>query len=329
MPPATVTNPEPFRPRRGLRGGHLQTLIGAFLPPQNALPAPELRCFCVDAEAEVLTLCHWQPDRRRCLTLLIVHGLEGSANSSYVLGTASKAWQAGMNVVRYNVRNCGGTEHLCRTLYHSGLSADVGEVVRALIRDDRLGRIALAGFSMGGNQVLKLAGEWGSSAPPQLEAVAAVSPGIDLAACADAIHRWKNRIYEWNFLWNLRRTLRRKALCFPGKVQVGGWGDFRSIRDFDNRVTAPAWGFADANDYYTRASASAFLPRIAVPTLMIQAADDPFVSLTGETRARIAGNPNIRLIETEHGGHCAFLAAPDRDDGRWAERQVVNFVSRF
>jgi predicted alpha/beta-fold hydrolase len=329
MPPGAATNPEPFHPRRGLRGGHLQTLAGAFLAPQNVLPPPESRRFRVDDEAEVLTVCHWQPERQRSLTLVIVHGLEGSANSPYAVGTASKAWRAGMNVVRYNVRNCGGTESLCPTLYHSGLSGDVGEVVRALIRDDGLPRIALAGFSMGGNQVLKLAGEWGSSAPPQLRAVTAVSPGIDLAACADAIHRWDNRIYEWNFVWSLKRTLRRKSACFPGKLDLAALAGVRSIREFDDRVTAPAWGFASADDYYTRASASAVLPRIAVPTLIIHAADDPFVRLTDVTLARIAANPNIRLVETAHGGHCAFLAAPDGYDGRWAERQVVEFVSRF
>src|SRR5581483_9510807 len=151
------------------------------------------------------------------LTVVIVHGLEGSSESAYVIGTANKAWDAGMNVVRMNIRNCGGTERLCPTLYHSGLSADVGEVARTVIATEHLESIALVGFSMGGNQVLKLAGEWGADAPPQLRAVAAVSPGVDLGASADAIHRWTNRIYEWNFLWNLKRSVRRKALAFPGK----------------------------------------------------------------------------------------------------------------
>ncbi len=322
-----ATKPESFSPRRGLTGGHRQTLAGALLRPQNLLPAPEPRRFRVDDETQVLALCHWQLERQRCLTLVIVHGLEGSASSPYVLGTASKAWQAGMNVVRFNVRNCGGTEGLCSTLYHSGLSGDVGEVVWALVRNG-LPRIALVGFSMGGNQVLKLAGEWGRIAPPELRAVAAVSPGIDLAACADAIHCWENRVYEWNFLWSLKRTLRRKSACFPGKFQLAGLTGMRSIRDFDNRITAPHWGFADADDYYARASASAVLPRIAIPALIVHSADDPFVRLTSETRERIAANPNLQLIETTHGGHCAFLAAPNGYDGRWAERQVVAFLGR-
>ena len=179
-----------FVPRRGLRGGHVQTLAGHFLPRLNRLPAPEDRVFQVEPEIGVLCRCHWQAERTGAFTIVIVHGLEGSSESQYVRGTADKAWAAGMNVVRMNVRNCGGTEKLAPTLYHSGLSADVGAVVRTLISEDRLPRIALVGFSMGGNQVLKLAGEWGRQAPPELRAVAAICAGIDLSACADALHLW-------------------------------------------------------------------------------------------------------------------------------------------
>ncbi|HLK31547.1 MAG TPA: alpha/beta fold hydrolase, partial [Terriglobales bacterium] len=151
----------PFRPRKGLRGAHRQTLASQLLPRRISLPSPETRLFQVEPDVQVLCRCHWQKDRQRSLTVLIVHGLEGSSESQYVLGTAAKALAAGMNAVRMNVRNCGGTEGLGPTLYHSGLSADVGTVARALLADDNLPRLALVGFSMGGNLVLKLAGEWG------------------------------------------------------------------------------------------------------------------------------------------------------------------------
>src|SRR5919201_2004674 len=148
-----------FVPRRGLRGAHAQTLAGNFLPRTNRLTAPEERLFKLEDGAQVLCHCHWQPQTKRqaALTLIIVHGLEGSSASQYVIGTANKAFAAGMNVVRMNMRNCGGTEELCQTLYHSGMSADVGGITKALINQDKLSRIALAGFSMGGNLVLKLA----------------------------------------------------------------------------------------------------------------------------------------------------------------------------
>src|SRR3954452_1635557 len=172
--------PSDFVPRRGLRGGHRQTLAGNFLPRENRLPAPEDRLFSVEAEVQVLCHCHWQPDRSSRATLGIVHGLEGSSESQYVIGTGGKAWTAGMNVVRMNMRNCGGTEELSATLYNSSMSADVGAVVRALIAEENLRSLALAGFSMGGNLVLKLAGEWGHQGPPEVRAVAAVSPAVDL-----------------------------------------------------------------------------------------------------------------------------------------------------
>lgn len=321
-----------FVPRRGLHTGHLQTLVSHFLPRQDSLPGAERRLFRVNPEVQILCCCHWQKERRRALTVVVVHGLEGSSDSQYVIGTANKAWAAGMNVVRMNVRNCGGTEALAPTLYHSGMSEDIAAVTRELIREDGLERIALAGFSMGGNQVLKLAGEWGQgsigSAPRQVRAVAAVSPAMDLSASADALHLPANRIYEWRFLWSLRQRVRRKIQLFPGRIQaVGGW--WSSIREFDDLVTAPNCGFRDAEDYYTQASASRLVSEINVPTLILHAQDDPFVRIRPCTRDRILANGHIRYMETQHGGHCGFLAdSKNGYDGRWAEKQIVEFFAQ-
>jgi uncharacterized protein len=318
-----------FVPRRGLRGAHLQTLAGHFLPRRNLLPAPERRFFCVEEGVQVRCDCHWQADRSAALTVVIVHGLEGSSDSNYVIGTGNKAWSAGMNVVRMNVRNCGGTERLAPTLYHSGLSSDVGAVVNELISKDRLTQVAIAGFSMGGNQVLKLAGEWGSSAPREVKAFAAVCPGMDLAASSAALHLWSNRIYEWRFLLSLWRSMGRKARLFPEIYERPRLRTLGSMRAFDNTVTARYCGFADADDYYRQASASPLVPRIAVPTLVIHAKDDPFVCLLPETQAALRANRNIRYVETEHGGHCAFVGEGDGEDARWAERQIVEFFRKI
>ncbi|MGH9578788.1 MAG: YheT family hydrolase, partial [Terriglobales bacterium] len=299
---------EPFVPRLGLTGPHRQTLASALLPREDRLPPPEERLFRVDEEAQVLAHCHWQPEPHRALTVVLVHGLEGSSHSQYIIGTANKCWAAGMSVVRMNMRNCGGSEHLAPTLYHSGMSGDAGAVARSLISDDRLPRIALAGFSMGGNLVLKLAGEWGREAPREVCAFAAVCPAADLAATADAIHLPQNRLYEWNFVRGLTQRLRRKARLFPDRFAASSLAGVRSMRDFDDRVTARYNGFASADDYYSRSSAAQFVDRIARPTLVIHSADDPFVPLLPETRARLRANPNIVYVETERGGHCAFLA---------------------
>lgn len=317
-----------FVPRRGMRGGHLQTLIPTYLPRENRLPPAEDRLFSVEPETQILCHCHWQPDHRaERLTVVIVHGLEGSAESQYVIGNANKAWAAGWNAVRMNIRNCGGTQKLSATLYHSGLSGDVRTVVETLIAQNKLQRVALIGYSMGGNQVLKAAGEWGADRPKELKAVAAVSPGMDLDACATLLHQWQNRIYELHFVWSLKKNMRRKAKLFPGKFDAVSLRGLRSIRDFDEHITAYYSGFTGASDYYYRASAARVVERITVPTLILHALDDPFITITPESRAKLLANPNIRLLETRHGGHCGFLAAAqDGFDGRWAEAKIQQFL---
>jgi hypothetical protein len=317
---------EPFVPRRGLAGPHRQTLASVLLPREDRLPAPQELLVRVQEDAQVLCHCHWQPEPQSALTVVLVHGLEGSSRSQYILGTANKCWAAGWNVVRMNMRNCGGSEHLASTLYHSGMSGDAGSVLLALIRQHHLPRLALAGFSVGGNLVLKLAGEWGREAPPEVRAIVAVCPAADLAATADAIHLSQNRLYEWNFLRGLTQRLRLKARLFPDRFESGGPGRLRSLRDFDDRVTARYCGFTGADDYYARSSAARVMDRIALPTLLIHSLDDPFIRLLPETRARILANPSITYVETECGGHCAFLAPPNGYDGRWAERQIVEFL---
>lgn len=318
---------EPFVPRRFLSNRHAQTLAGNFLPRKNVLPAPEEQLFQVEEEVQVLCHCHWHRDPESHATAIIVHGLEGSSLSQYVIGTGSKAWAAGMNVVRMNMRNCGNTERLTPTLYHSGLSGDVAAVMRVLIEQKRLKQIAAVGYSMGGNLVLKMAGDWGTDAPAEVKAVAAVSPAADLGPSADAMHQRANLIYEWKFLLSLMRRYKRKSVLFPDRYRKVARFP-RTIREFDDVITAPYCGFAGAQDYYTRASAARVVDRIALPTLIIHAQDDPFIRLLPETRTKMLSNPNITFIETAHGGHCAFLSAPNGHDGRWAELQIINFFRR-
>jgi predicted alpha/beta-fold hydrolase len=318
-----------FRARRLLRGGHRQTLAAFFLARRLHLAEAERRIIEVEPGVKILCHCHWQPDRSRALTVIVVHGLEGSSESSYAVGIAAKGLAAGMNVIRMNQRNCGGTDSFSPTLYHSGRSSDVAGVANALIQEENLSRIALVGFSMGGNLVLKLAGEWESFGPAQFRAVVAVCPSLDLAASADSLHLPGNRVYEIYFLWALRRRLRAKARLFPDHFDVSRMKGVTTLRDFDDKVTAYYCGFAGAQDYYERSSASRVVDRIAVPTLILHAANDPFIRITPATRAKITANPNITFHESEDGGHCSFLADPNGYDGRWAERQVVEFLRPF
>lgn len=293
------------------------------------LPVAESRLFRVARDTQVVCDCHWQAEKTDAMTVITVHGLDGSSESSYMLGTTAKALAAGMNVVRMNMRNCGGTEKLTPTLYHSGFSGDLAEVVNELIQKDSLRRIALVGFSMGGNLVMNLVGEWGKAKPDEVRASAAVGPVMDLGPSADALHIRSNRVYEIKFLRGLARLFRRKAALFPGRYDLKRLTGIRSIRDFDEQITAPYNGFRNADDYYARVSSSRLAERIAMPSLIIYSTDDPFIRLLPGTRSKLRGNPLVKYLETRHGGHCAYLAAPDGYDGRWAERTVVEFISRF
>jgi uncharacterized protein len=318
----------PFEPHPWLANGHLQTIAGNFLPrpPFRAPTVTETVEVDPADGSRVLCHCHCQPEEIRAgrLTVVLVHGLEGSSDSRYIKGIASRAWDAGMNVVRMNMRNCGDTNELTPTLYHSGRSADVGAVVRHFTEQFGLERVALVGYSMGGNLVLKLAGEWGARKP--LVAVATVCPVIDLAPSADALHEPANRAYEWHFLRGLMRRARQKAMLFPGIYEIDSVGPVRSIREFDQKIVAPYCGYRDADDYYYRAASARVLDGIAVPTLILYAQDDPFIRIFDETRERILANTHIDFVETIHGGHCAFLSRRGQDGVHWAEATVVRYL---
>jgi uncharacterized protein len=317
-----------FLPRRGLSNGHLQTIIGNYLPRRAFQIPSESETVEVDPRdgSRVVCECSWQrvADRGERVATILVHGLEGSSDSQYIKGLAGRAWDAGMHVIRMNMRNCGNTDRLTPTLYHSGLSGDVGAVIEHIASVHGIQGIVLIGYSMGGNLVLKLAGEWGDKAP--LLAVAAVCPAIDLAASSDALHRPINRIYERHFLRGLLRRYRRKASLYPGLYDVRGLVSIRSVRDFDDKIVARYCGFLNADDYYYRASSARVIDRIAVPTLILSALDDPFIRLIPETRKQLLANPCVSLIETRHGGHCAYLCGARGDDIHWAEATVIRYL---
>jgi predicted alpha/beta-fold hydrolase len=301
-----------------------------------ALPAAEPRYFDVAADARVLAHCNWQPDRKSAATLLALHGLEGSSEAHYMRGLAEKAFAAGFNVVRLNQRNCGGTEHLSRGLYHSGLTADPLFVLNELRDRDGLRRFGVAGYSLGGNITMKMAGELGASGLPEVAAFAAVSPVIELEDCVQSIERRENRIYEWNFCRNLQARMRRKSQHDPDLFDLDGLWKIWSIRAFDDRYTAPHHGFKGAEDYYHRASAMRVIDHVARPALILSAADDPFVPPHIFEAPAVKNNPHITTIITPGGGHCAFIEEPESDgapqsqphgyDGYFAERTVVDFL---
>lgn len=327
--------PEPaapgmFVPRPSLRNGHWMTLYSWGNPRDfPALPRPTRRYFDVAPGARVVAECHWQARAWEHPTLLALHGLNGSSDAHYMRGLAAKAFARGMNVLRLNQRNCGNTEHLSTGLFHSGLTADAAHIVHELTHVDGLCAVAVAGYSLGGNLALKLAGEYGAHAPRSLVGVAAVSPIIEIEECTRALERPENVLYQWNFVKDLKRRMRRKDRFYPGRYDLTRLNAIRTVREFDAVYTAPHFGFRSAEDYYYRASAMRVVDRIRVPALVITAEDDPFVPAQPFHDPRVTGNPHIDLRVCAHGGHCGFVGTRSAaDDGYWAEDRIVEFVEQ-
>lgn len=331
-------------------------MAGAFVPRRFALPPGEERLFRVDAETQLKGICHWQGDgsegkeekekkttqrrgvrddfaekdaadrvRRDLPVVVIVHGLEGSCESGYVVGIADKAWARGFHAVRLNQRNCGGSERLTPTLYNSGLSGDYRAVLMELA-EEGFEQIFFVGYSMGGNLVTKMAGELGAGAPPQLKGVAVVCPALDLAACADALEKRENFIYQRHFVRGLMTRYLHKAELFPERYRKNGFGPIRTVREFDDEITAPCFGFRDAAEYYEAASAKRVVADVAVPLLVVTAQDDPFVPYELFARAGVEKNPCVRFVAPERGGHCGFISRFAGAERFWAEERIVEFV---
>lgn len=319
----------PFVPHKLFRGGHTQTMAAYFWPRPYRLnsPADEERLFEVEPGAKVLAHCRWQSERTGRPTVVLWHGIEGSTASVYMIATADKAFRAGFNVVRVNLRNCGGTEHLTPTLYHGGLSADLRAVITELIEKDKLTRILPIGYSLSGNMVLKLAAEYGENPPAEVAGICAVSPSVNLGASSDMIRQRSNWIYHHDFVRRLRRRIKVKHELYPELYDVGRVSRVRTIRDFDEYFTAVVHGFENADDYYHKASSIDDIGSIRLPTLIIHAQDDPFIPFAPLRNAALAANPYILLLDPERGGHVAFISSElNGDEDRfWAENRVIEF----
>jgi uncharacterized protein len=316
-----------FEPHGWLKSGHAQTIAAAFAWRKFALPAGEKRLFRVDAQTQIKGICHWQTGKRRDLPVIVtVHGLEGSCDSNYVRGIADKAWARGFHAVRMNQRNCGGTERLTPTLYNSGLGGDYRAVLMELIAEG-FEKIFFAGYSMGGNLVTKMAGELGEAVPKQLLGVATVCPALNLSACADALELRENYFYQRHFVNGLMQRYRTKAGLFPERYLQNGFGPIRTVREFDDAITAPAFGFKDAAEYYESAGAKKVIGSVRVPLLLITAQDDPFVPYGSFLAARVEENPCVQFVAAERGGHCAFISSFAGEERFWAEARILEWVA--
>jgi uncharacterized protein len=321
---------EEFVPHPILRSGHAMTIAAAFVPRRFDLPEAEGRLFQVDVESRLLGHCHWQKGKQRDTPVIVIlHGLEGSSDSNYVRGIAEQAFHRGYHVVRMNQRNCGGTETLTPTLYNSGMSGDYRAVFEELSSGDGFKNIFFVGYSMGGNLVTKMAGEYADAVPRALRGVSAVCPALDLAACADALEWRQNYFYQRRFVTGLMSRYARKTKLFPGRYSQNGLGRIQTVREFDDAITAPQFGYHDAQDYYEEVGAKRVVAQVRVPLLMIAARDDPFVPYESFLRAKVAQVRSIRFMAPKYGGHCGFISKHRGAERFWAERRIVEFCDEL
>ncbi len=309
--------PRPFVPL--FHNPHLETVAGHFWPRPNpgARFPIERRFIRTEPEVEVLVESQ-QPD---CAPgdsprgqIVLLHGLEGSGKAGYMRSMAAAGLKAGFAVHRFHMRSCGGTEAHCNTLYHAGLTSDLLTFLRQLTAP-----VFLVGFSLGGNVALKLAGELGETAAPQIGGVCAVSAAIDLAACANRIREPDNAIYERRFVRNMLRRLR--ATGRYAELDLAG---LHSVFAIDDRITAPSFGFGNAETYYRTQSALGFLDAVRVPMLLIQSKDDTFVPFAAFESETVRRNPRVELLATEHGGHVGFIAR--RPPRLWLDETVIEWI---
>jgi predicted alpha/beta-fold hydrolase len=297
---------QPFEPF--FRNPHLSTLAAYFWSRPDSERRWPVESVKYQTEPGVQVLVHEQrPDAEPRGELVLVHGLEGSSAAGYARSMAYAALEAGYATHRVNMRSCGGSESLALSNYHSGQTSDVLHILRERKRASGL-PLFLAGFSLGGNVSLKLAGELGESGGDLLSGVCAVSTPIDLTACAKAIDETQNYIYKQRFLACLTDKIRRRARQAPHLYTTDYLKRVRTIYDFDEYYTARMFDFGSADNYYRTQSSNQFLEKIRVPALVITSKDDPLIPFRMYDHPAFRENSNLRLIATDHGGHVGFVA---------------------
>jgi predicted alpha/beta-fold hydrolase len=315
-----------FRPRWWQAGGHLQTLLGYWsrrhlrwtLPAEDLVVEPA-------SGVRLLVRASWQDRAGARPTALLVHGLGGCDASGYSIATGALFWEAGWNVARMNMRGAGDGEAHCARLYHAGLDGDLLAVLQALA--GRTPHLAPVGFSLGANLVLLALGRSREMVPAGVFAAAAVSPPLDLAACADALGGRGNRLYQRHYVRGLQAAYARRQRLLPDEYEDGRALAARTIREFDHRITAHYGGFAGVDDYYTRSSAGPWLTQVDRPTLILAAADDPMIPVQAVTRWPLPDSGRVRREITPSGGHVGFVGRTRALGRFWAAERVLAFLS--
>lgn len=317
----------PFEPAYNIP--HVHTFYGRKQNKKKPLIPTKKEFLKVRDGSKILIDYHWQKNHLHNPTIVTVHGLEGSSDATYIRGLTRKALTKGFNVVNLNLRNCGQTEKYCKNLYHAGQSEDVREVITHLIKKEKLKEIYLIGISLGGNISLKLTGEYGKNPPKELRGVIGYSPLLDLRASGKHVERLQALLYRKRFLRRLREKIQTKAKYYP-EYATHNLKKIKSFKEFDETFCKYYGdGFVSPEEYYTTASAFPYLKNIRVPTLIIQAEDDPLIPLEPLRKALAQKNPYIIALITKKGGHVGFVSknAEGADDHFWGENRILQYFS--
>jgi predicted alpha/beta-fold hydrolase len=260
--------------------------------------------------------------------LILSHGLEGQTESKYLKGMARAASNAGYDVLAWNYRGCSQEMNRNFRFYHSGESADLDQVIQYAVSKNIYTSIGLVGFSIGGNITLKYLGEKSDSLSPLIKAAVAFSVPCDLGSGAQHLAKWKSKFYMNRFLNNLHGKIRAKAIQYPGRIDDKGFSKIKNFIDFDARYTAPLHGFKDTQDYYAQCSSIFYIPKIKIPTLLVTALNDPFLSKECYPLKQAKNNSHFFLEMPQHGGHCGFYES-NSNGNYWSDNRALEFFSKI
>lgn len=311
-----------YHPPYGLSGGHLQTIYPTLFRKVPYLTQERERIDTHDGDFIDLDWArHIQSDKLAILT----HGLEGSSHSIYMRGMAQALIKQGWHVLSWNFRSCSGEANRKLHSYHSGSTNDLETVIRHADTGDRYADIALIGFSLGGNITLKWLGDRSDAIDPKIKAAITFSVATDLASSAVQLERFENRIYMHRFMKTLRQKVRDKIQQFPGQLSDDRLNEMRTFRQFDGAYTAPLNGFSSAADYWQQCSSGCTLDRITIPTLLVNAENDPFLTPQCFPRDIARTHRHFHLETPRSGGHMGFIQF-NQNNQYWSEQRTVEFL---
>lgn len=308
----------------GFSNGHVQSIYPAVWREVPPVDWTRRRIDTPDGDFLDLDCAGTRSNR----VVILSHGLEGNSRQPYIRGMAHAFMKRGWDVVAWNCRGCSGEMNRQLRFYHSGSSDDLGTVLAEVLQQDRWKQAALVGFSLGGNQTLKLLGERGDAVDERVVGAATFSVPCDLVESSLCLGEWQNRLYMARFMKTLRQKVIAKERMFPGKLDVAALGGMRTFRQFDDRYTAPLHGFRDAMDYWQQSGSGRLLADIRVPALMVNAWDDPFLAGRCFPREEAEANPNFWLETPRHGGHVGFVTR-GRGGEYWSETRAVEFLTEL